>query len=144
MILKRVEKENVVKAIYDSSNILASEYNKSTKDLIITFKRGAQYKYLGVSSSDYMRFEIADSQGAVLNSNIKSYTFEKCENVDANLITEEIEKLKQEEIIKRQESIIGEMERIVSDFDQNQTFSETKLMGLVKTITNYFNPNVEA
>jgi hypothetical protein len=144
MILKRVEKENVVKAIYDSSNILASEYNKSTKDLIITFKRGAQYKYLGVSPSDYMRFEIADSQGAVLNSNIKNYTFEKCENVDANLITEEIEKLKQEEVIKRQESIIGEMERIVSDFDQNQTFSETKLMGLVKTITNYFNPNVEA
>ena len=140
MILKRVEKENVVKAIYDSSNILASEYNKSTKDLIITFKRGAQYKYLGVSPSDYMRFEIADSQGAVLNSNIKNYTFEKCENVDANLITEEIEKLKKEEVIKIQLSIIDEMERIVSDFDQNQTFSETKLMGLVKTITNYFNP----
>ena len=140
MILKRVEKENVVKAIYDSSNILASEYNKSTKDLIITFKRGAQYKYLGVSSSDYMRFEIADSQGSVLNSHIKAYTFEKCENVDANLITEEIDKLKKEEVIKRQESIIGEMERIVSDFDQNQTFNETRLMGLVKTITNYFNP----
>lgn len=140
MILKRVEKENVVKAIYDSSNILASEYNKSTKDLIITFKRGAQYKYLGVSSSDYMRFEIADSQGSVLNSHIKTYTFEKCENVDANLITEEIDKLKKEEVVKRQESIIGEMERIVSDFDQNQTFSETRLMGLVKTITNYFNP----
>jgi hypothetical protein len=144
MILKRVEKENVVKVIYNSSNILASEYNKSTKDLIITFKRGAQYKYLGVSASDYMRFEIADSQGSVLNSHIKPYAFEKCENVDTNLITEEIEKLKMEEVVKRQESIIVEMESIVADFDQNQTFSEQRLMGLVKTISNYFNPNIEA
>ncbi len=140
MILKRVEKENVVKAIYDSSNILASEYNKSTKDLIITFKRGVQYKYLGVSSSDYMRFEIAESQGSVLNSHIKPYPVEKGDTVDSKLITEEIEKLKQEEVIKRQESIINEMERIVRDFDQDRVFSETRLMGLVRTITNYFNP----
>jgi hypothetical protein len=144
MILKRVEKDGVIKAIYDSSNILASEYNKTNKDLVITFKRGVQYKYLGVSSSDYMRFEIADSQGAVLNSNIKQYQFEKGDSVDANLITEEINKLKQEEIIKRQESIINEMERIVSDFDQSQTFNEQRLMGLVNKITNYFNPGVEA
>jgi hypothetical protein len=142
MILKRVEKENVVKAIYDSSNILASKYDKTSKDLTITFKRGAQYKYIGVSASDYMRFETAESQGAVLNSHIKPYSFEKGEAIDANVIVEEINKLKNEEVIKHQESIIADMERIVSDFDQNQTFNESTLMDLVKRITNYFNPVV--
>jgi hypothetical protein len=80
MLLKRVEKENIVKSIYDSSNILASKYDKTTKDLTITFKRGAQYKYIGVSSSDYMRFETAESQGAILNSHIKGkFVTEKLE-----------------------------------------------------------------
>jgi hypothetical protein len=141
MILKRVEKENVVKAIYDSSNILASKYDKQNKDLTITFKRGAQYKYIGVSATDYLRFETAESQGSILNSHIKQYQFEKCDSVDANLITEGIDRLKKEEVIRRQESIISEMEKIVSDFDQNQVFSEPRMMSLVKTITNYFNPD---
>ena len=140
MLLKRVEKESLVKAIYDSSNILASKYDKKTKDLVITFKRGAQYKYIGVSAVDYMRFETAESQGAVLNSHIKTYQFEKGETIDSNLIVEEIDKLKNEELIKRQESIISDMERIVSDFDQNQTFNEAQLMALAKRIANYFNP----
>lgn len=140
MLLKRVEKESLVKAIYDSSNILASKYDKKTKDLTITFKRGAQYKYIGVSASDYMRFETAESQGAVLNSHIKPYQFEKGETIDSNLIVEEIDKLKSEEVIKKQESIISDMEQIVSNFDQNQTFSEVQLMALAKRITNYFNP----
>lgn len=141
MILKRVEKENVVKVIYDSSNILASKYDRQNKDLTITFKRGAQYKYIGVSATDYLRFETAESQGSILNSHIKQYQFEKCDSVDANLITEEIDRLKKEEVIRRQESIISEMEKIVSDFDQNQVFSEPRMMSLVKTITNYFNPD---
>lgn len=140
MLLKRVEKENIVKAIYDSSNILASKYDKKNKDLTITFKRGAQYKYIGVPATDYLRFETAESQGSILNSHIKQYQVEKCDNVDANVITEEIDKLKKEEVIRRQETIISEMEKIVSDFDQNQIFSESRLMSLVKTITNYFTP----
>lgn len=141
MLLKRVEKESLVKAIYDSSNILASKYDKTTKDLIITFKRGAQYKYIGVSPSDYMRFETAESQGAILNSHIKLYQFEKGDTVDSNLILEEIDKLKNEEVIKRQESIISDMEQIVSDFDQNQTFNKTQLIALTKRITDYVNSN---
>lgn len=140
MLLKRVEKGNIVKSIYDSSNILASKYDKTTKELTITFKRGAQYKYIGVSSSDYMRFETAESQGAILNSHIKPYKVEKGDTIDSNLIVEEIDKLKSEEVIKKQESIISDMEQIVSNFDQNQTFSEVQLMALAKRITNYFNP----
>ena len=139
MILKRVEKDSVVKSIYDSSNILASKYNKNTKDLTITFKRGAQYVYKNVSASDYMRFETAESQGEILNSHIKQYPFDKGDTIDSNVIVEEIDKLKSEEIIKRQEYIIGEMERIVSDFDTDQQFNESKLMTLAKSINNYFN-----
>lgn len=143
MILKRVEKENIIKSIYDSSNILASKYDKNTKNLTITFKRGAQYIYKNVSASDYMRFETAESQGEILNSHIKQYVFDKGDTVDANLIVEEIEKLKNEEVVKRQESIISEMEKIVSDFDTNQQFNESRLMSLVKSINNYFNGSQE-
>lgn len=140
MLLKRVEKENVVKAIYDSSNILASKYDKNSKKLTITFKRGAQYIYNDVSASDYMRFETAESQGAILNSHIKPYSFEKGEIVDADLIVEEIDKIKKEEIIKIQESIISDMEHIISDFDINQIFDERKMLALANRITNYYKP----
>lgn len=141
MILKRVEKDGVVKVIYDSSNILASTYDKVSRDLTITFKRGVQYKYLDVSPSDYMRFEVAESQGSVLNSNIKKYNFEKGEVVDAKLITEEIDKLKQDEIIRKQEHIISEMEKVVNNYDMNQVFDEKKLMNIVNIINNHFNTN---
>ena len=140
MLLKRVEKENVVKAIYDSSNILASKYEKNNKKLTITFKRGAQYIYNDVSASDYMRFETAESQGAILNSHIKPYSFEKGETVDADLIVEDIDKIKKEEIIKIQESIISDMEHIISDFDINQIFDERKMLSLANRITNYYKP----
>ena len=71
MILKRQEKENVVKALYDSSNIIASAWNKERNELILTFNKGTRYKYPNVSSTDYLRFETADSQGSVLNTHLK-------------------------------------------------------------------------
>jgi 2',3'-cyclic-nucleotide 2'-phosphodiesterase (5'-nucleotidase family) len=143
MLLKRTQKENLIEATYDSSNILSSKYDKDSKKLIITFKRGAQYVYMGVSSSDYLRFETAESQGAVLNSHIKSYSFEKGEVVDAKVIEEEIDKLKQEELRLKQQSIIDNMELLISDFDINSEFNETKLMNLVNKIEKYFNPGNE-
>ena len=143
MLLKRTQKENLIEATYDSSNILSSKYDKDSKKLIITFKRGAQYVYKDVSSSDYLRFETAESQGAVLNSHIKSYSFEKGEVVDAKVIEEEIDKLKQEELRLKQQSIIDNMELLISDFDINSEFNETKLMNLVNKIEKYFNPSNE-
>jgi|LakMenEpi03Aug12_release.lakeMendotaPanAssembly.Ray.scaffolds.fasta_scaffold966869_2 hypothetical protein len=139
MLLKRVEKENVVKAIYDSSNILASKYEKNNKNLTITFKRGVQYVYKNVSQTDYVRFETSESQGSILNSHIKSYDVEKGESVHPDSIVEEINKIKKEDIIKRQELIISDMESIISNFDINQDFNEKKLLDLTNKITNYFN-----
>ena len=57
MILERVEKDGVVDAIYESSNIVASSYDKIKKNLNITFNYGGNYTYQNVPETDYMRFE---------------------------------------------------------------------------------------
>ena len=94
MILKKQEKDNIIKAIYDSSNILASIYNKENMDLTLIFKKGAQYKYPNVTLTDYTSFEIAESQGIVFNSHIKKYTFEKLQEINPSELITEIEILK--------------------------------------------------
>lgn len=143
MLLKRTQKENLIEATYDSSNILSSKYDKDSKKLTITFKRGVQYTYIDVSAADYLRFETAESQGAVLNSHIKSHSFEKGDVVDAKVIQEEIDRLKREELILIQQSIIDDMESITYEFNTNDKFIEAQLMALAKRITNYFNPTNE-
>jgi hypothetical protein len=94
MILKKQEKNNLVQAIYESSNICASTYNNQTKDLVIVFNNGGQYKYTNVSETDYTRFEIADSQGAIFNSHIKKYNFEKLDKINVASIIKEVNELK--------------------------------------------------
>jgi uncharacterized protein YheU (UPF0270 family) len=97
MLLKKQEKDNVTKAIFSSSNICASTYDRTTKNLTIIFSKGTQYKYPNVSEIDYTRFELADSQGVVFNSHIKKYNFEKLDNVDVSSILTEVTELKEVE-----------------------------------------------
>lgn len=97
MLLKKQENNNVTKAIYASSNVCASTYDRTTRDLTIIFNNGGQYKYPNVSETDYTRFELADSQGVVLNSHIKKYAFEKLDKVDPSAILAEITELKDAE-----------------------------------------------
>ena len=97
MLLKKQTKDNLVKAIYASSNICASTYDTQTKDLVIIFNNGGQYKYPNVSETDYTRFEIADSQGVIFNSHIKKYDFEKLDKVDTAAIITEVNELKDAE-----------------------------------------------
>lgn len=94
MILKRQEKNGLIKAIYDSSNILASTFDTVTSDLTLIFKAGTQYRYNNVAKTDYLRFEVAESQGAVFSSHIKKYDFTKLEPINPSLITEEIQAMK--------------------------------------------------
>jgi hypothetical protein len=141
MLLKRTQKENLIESTYDSSNILSSKYDKESKRLTITFKRGVQYVYLDVSASDYLRFETAESQGAVLNSHIKQYSFEKGETVDAKILEEEISKLKKEELVLKQQSIIDDMESITYEFNVNESFNQNDLVKLINKINNYFTNN---
>ena len=127
MILKRIEKEGVIKAIYESSNILASTYDPNTKNLTVTFKRGDQYTYKGVTDTDYFRFETADSQGKILNGKIKQYEFEKLEAIDTKKLLAEIDKIKSQEIIEFEEGIIRHLKNIILSHDNTGEINQKDL-----------------
>ena len=94
MLLQKKEVKGNTKALYKSSNILASSYNPVTNILEVIFKGGGRYSYKDVRATDYMRFETADSQGKVLNANIKpNYEVEKLENIDPSKVLEAITKV---------------------------------------------------
>lgn len=95
MLLSTEKKDDLTNVIYESSNILTSSYNEAAKELTVVFKNGGQYKYKGVPTNDYLRFELAESQGKVLNSHIKKYPFEKLENVNVEPINAQILILKE-------------------------------------------------
>ncbi len=139
MILKKVEKGNVVKAIYKSSNVLASKYDKVSKDLTITFNNGNVYEYSNVSTTDYTRLEIAESQGKILNKYIKQYTFKKGDAIDPNKIIEEVDK-HQEEVIKDIElSIVKLMNNISKVYDKKEELNSddlSKLQFLISKLEN--------
>ena len=95
MILNRHLDKESIESLYDSSNILASRYNTISKKLAIIFKGGRQYLYHDVNKNDYDVFEQSESQGKVLNSVIKKYTFDKIEEVvDVTPINEQINIIK--------------------------------------------------
>ena len=96
MILKRVEKEEEVKMLIKSSTILATKYNRGTKNLTVTFNNGGQYKYTNVKETDYIRFELAESQGKAFNKYIKPYQFEKLDKVDTDKYHDSIDSVKAE------------------------------------------------
>ncbi len=125
MILKRVETDEKVKAIYESSNILASTYEPSKKDLTIIFKRGASYTYKNVDKTDYFRFETADSQGEILNKYIKKYEAIKNDLVDVKKIEDEIVNLREEEINKYKGEVIDHLKNIVETWDLSVTMWST-------------------
>lgn len=115
MILKRVEKDNEVKMLIKSSTILASKYNKGTKDLTITFNTGSQYKYPNVKEGDYNRFELSESQGKAFNQYIKPYEFEKLEDIDTAVIHESIDDLRGDV----EKGIVRLMEAFVTEANAN-------------------------
>jgi hypothetical protein len=146
MILKRQEKDNLVKAIYSSSNICASTYNKSTKDMVIIFSKGGQYQYTGVSESDYLRFEMADSQGSVMNSHIKKYPFTKLADVDTKTIINEVTTLKAaEEKIKidaAAAAMVHKMKAVIAHYD-NSNGVESGLLSKLKDAMSEYDKVIE-
>lgn len=118
MILERVEKDGVVDAIYESSNIVASSYDKIKKNLNITFNYGGNYTYQGVPETDYMRFETSESQGKTLNSHIKKYAALKHENVDVSLIFDKVSNVKLNEAsvgMEKLSYLINELTKTLND-----------------------------
>ena len=113
-ILKRNDQEKIIECLYDSSNVLASKYDKESKELYVTFNRGAQYRYEKVSLTDYTRFEMADSQGSVLNSHIKKYTFSRMPDVNAEALITEIKLYKPKEMTTEEKIVILAMEHFIT------------------------------
>jgi len=62
----------------ESSNIVRTEYDTSTKKMIAEFKNGMRYEYDDVPHQKYTEFRSAQSQGNYFNKNIsKTYPYKK-------------------------------------------------------------------
>jgi hypothetical protein len=62
----------------ESSNIVRTQYDTSTKKMIAEFKNGARYEYNDVPHQKYTQFRMAESQGNFFNKNIsKAHTYKK-------------------------------------------------------------------
>lgn len=62
----------------ESSNIVRTEYNTTTKKMIAEFKNGMRYEYDEVPHQKYTEFRSAQSQGNYFNKNIsKTYKYKK-------------------------------------------------------------------
>jgi len=125
MLLNKTEKDGVISAHYDSTNILASKWDG--KHLTVIFKHGASYTYNDVSRTDYTRFELAESQGAVLNAKIKAYSFTKNDGVDSSAILKEIEDNKAANLKRFEEGIVEQMRLISSAYEANPVLTKTSL-----------------
>ena len=93
MVVERIENGNLIECLYKSSNILASIYNQEKKELTITFNAGRRYTYYGIEHKDYVRFEIAESQGQIFNKHIKKYITKKNEDIDPSSLLEKVSNL---------------------------------------------------
>lgn len=137
MLLKRIVKGDVAIGIYKSSNILVSEYDQSKNELTVVFKNGGKYAYSSVPKSDAVRFEMAESQGKVLNSHIKQYPFIHIGKVDTNEYLVSIQEAETERLQEYQGIIISAVKDMVSDWDKDKTFLDSKLDKLKDLIKSY-------
>lgn len=143
MLVKRNELEGVViESLFSSSNILASSYNKDTRELILTFNKGGRYKYLDVSFNDYTRFEIAESQGSVFYSHINKHSSEKLTSVNPSKLINEVEKRVKEEKIEiynlKLEKMVNGMKEIIGYSESNtKLITKLKLENLKIVIDGY-------
>jgi hypothetical protein len=119
MIIQREEKDGIVKGFYKSSNVGLSEYNKATKELTVTFNNGGVYAYHEVADKDYFRFELADSQGKVLNTTIKKYAFTKLDKIEESDVTKQLKAATKDEKQAFRVKIIELMSQIRVDYFQS-------------------------
>jgi hypothetical protein len=95
MVLIKHEENGVIECLYDSSNILGSKYIVNEKKLAIIFNSGRQYIYEGVTFTDYSKFEGSESQGKLLHTLIKKYSYSQSKDiVDVQPLVEQIVEIK--------------------------------------------------
>ena len=137
MIIDRVEINNNVNAIYESSNIIASIFNKSDNSLRIIFKNGGSYTYSDVKNTDYLKFETAESQGKLLNTTIKKYAFIKNEPVDVEEYKSLITEVKLQEISDTKLDLISIMGDIIEVYEEDSNVYKNNLSELTNAISTY-------
>ncbi len=138
MILKRTVNEGVIKGLYDSTNILASEYDQTTNNLVVIFKNGGKYRYSEVALKDFTRFELADSQGKVLNSHIKNkYGFEALGKIDTKVIIESVVALEKESLQSFAEVVKEKALNVITEVDSNLELSNKRLDDIINSINIY-------
>jgi hypothetical protein len=137
MVLERVETGELVKALYESSNIVASTYNKNSKVLNIIFSSGGNYSYMNVKETDYLRFETAESQGQVFNKSIKNHEFLKHNKVDINETIKKIKQIKEDELRAMEVGIINLMKENLSYNEDTQSASRDLIYKVGDMINKY-------
>jgi hypothetical protein len=93
MLISKQTDGNTIQSLYDSSNVIASQYNVENKKLVVIFGKGGQYLYEGVDYSDYTKFEVSESQGKSFNTFIKKYPSKQLGIVDTTPIKEDIKNI---------------------------------------------------
>jgi hypothetical protein len=146
MLVKRIEKNDIIKAMYASSTICASTYDKKTKDLTVIFNNGGRYKYPNVSLTDYTRVETAESNGSSFNTYIKkNYTnFEKLDPLDdakTKAILAEIKELTPEEekvnVAVVEIEMLESMGNLLTDYIKSGSINKDILKKVTENITIY-------
>lgn len=134
MILKKVERDGIIDCLYDSSNIVGSQYNENEKKLSVIFKNGGKYTYSDVPKVEYIIFESSPSQGKVLNTRIKQYAFVNEGTISIDDYILEIEKVREVEKTNLKLGVIERMRDVVKRYDNFNEFDES---GIDIAITLY-------
>jgi hypothetical protein len=137
MLIKRVEKEKTIDCLYESTNILASSYDKMTRDLTITFNRGTQYIYRAVKNSDYLRLELAESQGVILNTHIKAYAFIKGKDVDTAILINEIKTYETKVLPEQDKLFIDKVKTILKTAEENKAVTTADIDAISIAISEF-------
>ena len=138
MVVKRVVENKITKSLYESSNIIASTYDKVNGDLNITFKNGGNYTYQNVTASDFTRFETSESQGKALNQFIKKYSFLKHDKIDVDNLILEIELIKDRELVSESNLLAKELIEVSNNYNVSTTFMSLDTVDyLINKLTNY-------
>ena len=89
-IIKKEIIDSNIRCLITSTNILESNYNASTGDLLITFNSGRVYKYKNIIPEVYNKFETAESHGKFFHGFLKSLPAVRMGDVDPSILTNEI------------------------------------------------------
>lgn len=154
MLIKKITIDSKIKAIYSSSTIFATKFDKTTNELTVIFKNGGQYKYQNVNFTDYLLVESSNSTGADFNTYIKNryMKFDKLEHLSKdvmdliiteingiNPIKEDINSSDEIEIVGSDEMklVISSMLDFISSYVSNNAVDNGKLIAVTDYIRKY-------